>query len=241
VFDDKWQRLLSYPAEGTAQVFDVQPADLTSDGQIELCIGYFGQAGVQAVSLGGQRLWGDRTLENVMDLAVTGPDLTGKRGLLVTHQGGTLVPIASDGALETPIPLAEHIVTHVAAADLDGDGKEEYCTLATDTAGKSRQIVGLNFGPAGGKFTWRHPLPAGEHATLMEAVTFGRLESDKPGSWIVAGADGSIHFFAADGKPVDHFNTGDILTGLAAATIDGKPALLIAHPDKLEAVRIEKK
>ena len=241
LFDGKWLRLLSYPVEGSAQVFDALPADLDGDGQLELCAGYFGQAGVQAASLEGKRLWSNRTIENVANLAVTEANEQGKRTLLCAHQLGTLVPIRFDGEAETPIRLPEHAVTHVVAADLDGDGHEEYCTLAADASG-GRQIVGLRLGATGGgEFTWSQPIPKGEPSAPIESLTSGRLESGKPGLWIVAGADGSVHFFAADGTPVDQFNTGSTLTGLAATTIEGKPALLLAHPDKLQAFRVEKK
>ena len=240
VFDDRWERVLSYPTDGEAQVFDVVPADLDGDGKLELCVGYYGAAGLQVVSLDGKRLWNNRTLESVNDIAVTEPDSNGKRRVLCTHQGGTLAVFSSDGQADTPLQLPQFAVMQVSSADLDGDGRNEYCVLAADDAG-SRQLVGLRMGPLGGEFTWRRPIPSGEHDRPLEALTSGQFSAGQPAVWIVAGADGSVNVFSADGTPVDQFNTGDILTGLAAATIDSKPALLISHPDRLLALRVEKK
>jgi len=240
VFDGTWQRVLSYPDDGKAQIFDVKPADLDGDGAVDLAIGYFGHAGVQAATLEGKRLWSNRTLENVADLAVTAANAEGKRDLLCTHQGGTLTPVSFDGVAATDIRLADFAITHVASTDLDGDGTEEYCALAADASG-ARQMVGLRYSSGSGEFTWRQSIPSGEHERPIEMLTSGRLEADQPALWIVAGADGSLHFFAADGTPVDHFNTGGTLTGVATTMIDGKPALLIAHADKLQAFRVAKK
>jgi thiol-disulfide isomerase/thioredoxin len=242
VFDGNWQLALKYPADPSAKIFDVQPGDLDGDGKLDFGIGYFGEAGVQAVSLAGKRLFNNATILDVTHLVIAPLNLTGERGLLCTHQGGTLVPIRSDGEAETPLQLSGHAISHVATADLDGDGRAEGCVLASATnESGSRQIAGLHLESAGWKFTWNRPIPSGEHELIIEAVSSGHIETGKPGIWIVAGADGSVHFFAADGTPVDQFNTGGILTGVATAVIEGKPALLVAHPDKLQAFRIEKK
>jgi len=240
VFDGSWKRLLSYPAEGSARIFDVKPADLDGAGSPQWCIGYYGPAGVQAVAQDGQRLWANRTLENVADLAVAAPGADGKRTLLCTHQGGTITPVRFDGFAEADIRLPDFAITHVSSADLNHDGAEEYCALAADASG-ARQIVGLRYGSSGGEFTWRRPIPSGEHERPIEMLTYGQLEAGQPALWIVAGADGSVHFFTADGTPVDQFQTGGVLTGFATTMIQGQPALLIAHPDKLLAYRVEKK
>ncbi|MGD0900645.1 MAG: hypothetical protein ABR915_22665, partial [Thermoguttaceae bacterium] len=63
--------------------------------------------------------------------------------------------------------------------------------------------------------------------------------ADGPGAWILPGCDGSIHFVSADGRPIDRFNYGAILGGLATVMVDGKPVLLVASENGLEALRIE--
>ena len=53
------------------------------------------------------------------------------------------------------------------------------------------------------------------------------------------GADGSIHILSGDGKPLDRFNYGAALHGLATTDIDGKPALIVASAEGVEALRVE--
>jgi hypothetical protein len=70
-------------------------------------------------------------------------------------------------------------------------------------------------------------------------IIAGNISPSGPGQWFVPLPDGSIQILAIDGKPIDRFNTGVILQGFATATIGGKPALLIASPNGLEAFSIE--
>jgi hypothetical protein len=60
-----------------------------------------------------------------------------------------------------------------------------------------------------------------------------------PGQWILPGPDGSIHFIAADGKPLDKFNYGAALQGLATVEIDGRPVLVVASANGVEAWKVE--
>ena len=40
---------------------------------------------------------------------------------------------------------------------------------------------------------------------------------------LFSGADGSIHLLAADGRPLDHFNYGTAIGGLATVAVGGRP------------------
>ena len=62
-----------------------------------------------------------------------------------------------------------------------------------------------------------------------------------PGGVVVGLGDGSIRFVSLKGKILDEFNHGVSLAGLASVTIDGKPALVIATTDSLEAWSVELK
>jgi hypothetical protein len=73
----------------------------------------------------------------------------------------------------------------------------------------------------------------------IEAVSAGQVLSAGPKQWLVAACDGSIHFLSADGKPIDHFNYGAALSGLAAVRIDGKPTLLVATPEGLDGWEVQ--
>ncbi len=126
------------------------------------------------------------------------------------------------------------------SADLDGDGKEEYCGLAVDGSG-NRSLVGLQLTDKGGEVTWQQDLPCGEHERPIEPLATAHLVPGQPGQWLVAAADGSVHIVAHDGSWHDRVQFRRRADGLAGATLDGKPVLLLAHPDKLEAIAVEKK
>jgi hypothetical protein len=55
---------------------------------------------------------------------------------------------------------------------------------------------------------------------------------------LLPGADGSIHVISADGKPLDKFNYGAVLQGLATFEAGGQPVLVVASPGGLEAWKI---
>jgi hypothetical protein len=79
-----------------------------------------------------------------------------------------------------------------------------------------------------GRELWNYSLPAGVHGRPIEVVTSGDIAGDGTREWLIAGADGSIHILAADGKPIDKFNTGTLLVGLGAAKFGDKRVLLVA-------------
>ena len=89
LLDQDFKPLVTYP-EGTqtnphAGIGDVQFADLDGDGTPEMCVGYGDVVGVQGVSLAGQRLWANRSLANVLSMAVVAKssDTDGKDRLLL--------------------------------------------------------------------------------------------------------------------------------------------------------------
>ena len=86
--------------------------------------------------------------------------------------------------------------------------------------------------------TWKYELPFGTQQPV-EAIVVGRLLPGPARQWILPGSDGSIHVLAADGTPIDRFNYGEQVTGLATLEIDGKPVLLISSPSGVEALRAE--
>jgi hypothetical protein len=120
----------------------------------------------------------------------------------------------------------------VIAADLDGDGRQEFSGIAPTKEPNVEVVLGI--GP-GGEEAWNYPLPPGIHQHLFETLTHGRLLPGNGDQWLTAGADGSIHVIAADGKPVDKFNYGAALTGLAVTQVNGQTVLLVSSPEKLTA------
>ena len=240
VFDENWKRVSHYPAnaieEGQthAGIADAQLADLDGDGKLELVVGYFGAVGVEIASLDGNRLMRNRELANVSRLVVLGRDQSGNRSLLCAADG-VLVRLDSKLDRLDDIKL-NRMVNWVAVDDLDAGQKSDICCLCPTDA-FAQVAVGTN---ARGQELWDHVLPQGMFERPVEQVLTGRLFSDGPGLWILLGADGSVRFLDSTGKLVDQFNQGASLAGLAIMPIDGKPALIVATKESLEAYRMAK-
>ena len=90
-----------------------------------------------------------------------------------------------------------------------------------------------------GRELWNYPLPPGVRTRPVEPIIPGKLTREGPGQWILPGSDGSVHIISADGKPLDKFNTGVALQGLATVEIDGHPALITASEQGLVAWKVE--
>ena len=207
LFDENWQRVLSFPkAEEVAnsRIAGVQIGDLQGDGKLNLFVGYWQDVGLQGVSLAGERLWQERTLQYVLPCAFTDPDSSGARKLICTHSRGTIVLFSGDGKPQGEVVVPDRYVALILGADLKGDGKNEYCAL-TLTSDSSNEAVGLSLD---GKQLWNYALPAGVPRRPIEMITTGDVLTDVPRAWLFAGADGSIHIVGEDGKPIDKWNQG---------------------------------
>ncbi|MBX9791725.1 MAG: redoxin domain-containing protein [Pirellulales bacterium] len=228
LFDDAWKTVLSLPKD-EAEVADVLLADLDGDEQLEVVSGYWGNRGIEVVSLAGEDRWKHASLENVFRLATTGRDAEGKRRVLAAHGRGTLVNLDATGQAGAEITVGKRFIRSIASADLDGDGQVEWCGLAPVDQVRDT-LVGFALD---GKELWTYELPPGLHQHPIEAVTGGRVGST--GRWIVASADGAIHVLAADGALVDRWTLGAAPCGIATATINGQAVLLISTTEGLTA------
>ena len=90
-----------------------------------------------------------------------------------------------------------------------------------------------------GREAWRYALPRGVFRQPVERFVAGRLQLTGPRQWLLPGPDGSVHILAADGTPLDKFNYGRTITGLATAAIGDAPVLLISTPQGLDAWKIQ--
>lgn len=242
VFDSDWKTLLSFPANGAkTKLADVQIGDLDGDGQPELELGYWGDAGAESVSLAGKPLWDSRAINNVMRLAVGGPDQQGQRQLLASSLKGEITRFDDAGKEGKPIVLDGRFVRLIFAADLDGDGQAELCAIAQNKLadGGLGPDVAVGLEPNGEEL-WTYDLPAGVHRdAAVEMVASGKVLAGEESQWLFVGADGSIHIVSAQGKPIDHFNYGAPLSGLAAAKFDGRQVLLVSSEQSVEALAVE--
>lgn len=236
VFDDAWNLSLSYPEADTKPhdgLADAQLADLDGDGKLDLAIGYWGEIGIQGVSLEGKRLWFDRSVQLVLNVAALLPDEMQRRQVISTTSQGALALFAHEGKLDRQISLPYRQMHYLRAADLDSDGRDDLCALSVPMIATSVAVgVGLD-----GRELWNHELPRGVHETAIDKIVWGPVLAEGE-QWLLPSPDGSIHIIDAKGELVDQFNYGKKLTGLAAAEIDGQRTLIVATPDSLEGWRV---
>lgn len=238
-YDEKFQLLCRYPADGSPPhdgVADVHLADLDGDGSLEAVVGFLGLVGVHAVSLDGNRIWGNRTASAAFRVGILEPDAAGHRSVVATNTTrGSVVQISHDGQRLGEIIVPGRTVAWLVAADLDGDGQSELCGLDPKDYG---QVEAFGFDLSGNEL-WHYTLPKGMSQYPIQQVVWGRLLPNKAGQWVMAGADGSVHILDAKGQPVDQFNVGALLTGIAVGQHAGKPALVVATPDTVTAWTLE--
>jgi thiol-disulfide isomerase/thioredoxin/outer membrane lipoprotein-sorting protein len=239
LFDENWKLLASYPEDALknrhAGIHDVELGDLDGDGVVKAYIGYWGVVGMQAVALDGRRLWSNRSLGNVSKLVAGAPDPQGRRDLLCTNDTGSVAVIDAQGQLRTSISIPNCFLATIGAADPKGDGQLLWCAITPGQDGQTA-AVGWNLK---GEVLWTYPLPKGRPEQPIEPIVVGRVTVGGPCQWLLPGCDGSIHVLSADGKPVDQFNYGAMLGGMATAELDGKPVLIVSSESGLQAWRIE--
>ncbi|MCA9102252.1 MAG: hypothetical protein KDA63_13915, partial [Planctomycetales bacterium] len=223
LFDANWQRVMTYPQGDNDGVSDVRIWDVNGDGTLELAVGYWGDAGVEAVSLAGAPLWSNHDLKNVFRLAVAHTAAGAPTELLCTNSRGSVIPLDGAGqALDERI-VDQQFLRSVESADLDGDGVDELCAIATD-AERHDKVVGLS---AGGEVQWSTPIPSGLHEFPLEMVTSGPLLGGEH-VWVIGAADGSIHVVSRDGQLIDSFDYGEAIAGLGVAMSGGRPLLVVS-------------
>lgn len=239
VIDEDWKLVANYPEDALKNphsgIADVELGDLDGDGTLNLYVSYWGVVGVQSASLEGKRLWSNRSISNVIGMAIGAADEKGGRNLYCTSSAASLAVLNALGERQGEIRLAGQMLRWVVASDLRGDGQPLWCGIVAGAPGET-QVVGFSLS---GDVLWDYTLPPGEQQQPIEPIVAGRITRDGPGQWILPAPDGSIHFISADGKLLDKFNYGAMLQGLAAIEIDGQPALVVATENGLEAWKVE--
>ncbi len=239
VLDENWKPVSDYPEDALRNphsgISDVELGDLDGDGKLKMYVSYWGVVGVQAASLDGKRLWANRSLSNVMGLALGAPDEKGRRKLYCANGAGSLVVLDAQSERQGEVKIPERMFHWIVNADLRGDGQLQWCGMVSPTLGEN-SAMGLSLD---GKELWNYPLPAGIQPQPIEPIIPGKLTRSGPGQWLLPGPDGSIHVVSADGQPWDKFNSGLTLQGLATVEIAGQPVLVVSSSNGLEAWKVE--
>ena len=234
VFDGDWKLVLTHPPPGETPlaVLDLAFADLgQADGTPDLLVASVADQGLAAVSLKGEQLWRNRAFPNVVSAAVTLPNDAGSWGILLTGESGAILRVNGYGHEDPPAQVAGRQVLSLIAGRFPSAKQAALLALAGGERGE-RLAVGLT---SNLKEAWNYPLPAGVHARPIEPVAPGRVLPGREGEWWLAAPDGSIHVVSEDGDFFDSFYYGEVLTGLAAAKLNQRPALLIATDAGLSA------
>jgi len=236
LFDANFKRLLSYPeVTDHPGIFDAQLADVDGDGKLEIVVSYFDVVGVQLVNLQGERQWSERSVRDVFRVAVTDPVNGKARDILAAHAQGSIARLNAKGERGDELRLPQAFRS-LATAPLAPGGRLEYAGMAFATEG-GEAFVGFTLQ---GETRFTYPMPPGTQHASLEQATWGKLVGDQP-HWVLAGPDGSVHFVAADGQMLDRFNYGEIVNGIGATMLGGKPVVLISSKNGLEAWQVEKK
>lgn len=238
LFDADWKKILSYPAPDVGKhegIADVQIGDLDGDGKLELAVGFWGETGVQVVSLNGERIWRDRTIQLVLSMAMTAPPPDGPRLLLCTNNRGSITPFDAAGKAGADITIVDRPLQSIhLAADPAG---ARFCGRLASADPNANAFIGFNLQA---ESLWQYDLPSGMPARFVEPVTATQVLGLDGPQWLFAAPDGSIHLVGGDGKGILRFNFGAALSGLAARRIGERDLLFVASENGVEAYEISR-
>lgn len=242
VFSSDWKLHTTYPELGSTTHNGITAAELTDldgDGTPEIIIGYLGTVGVQAATLDGKRLWRDRAVGSVADVAFGAP----------VKAGGTrdVLCVTGDGRLVR----ADRTRDEAAATD-DRRGAGplravRFGPVAPDAAWALLGITGAAFGrqsavgiePESLANLWELPLGDGVHRDgPIDPVAWADLLGTPRRQWLIAAPDGSVTVVWADGRVVDRYQHGRPLVGIGGFRDGGRSYIVLATKDALEAFEV---
>lgn len=242
LFDASWQSILVFPPQADQfphpGIADVELADVDNNGNLELLVGYWNIAGLQCVSLEGKRLWTNRSLSDALCIVLYEDRSAGTREILSLDTrgglGGAIARLATDGQRIGEIIFRSRSVLWLHGADLDQDGCTDLCALTLLPEG-NLEAIGITLE---GEILWQYPLPFGIHQVPIEPVIAAQVTGKPPAQWIIATADGGIHWLNPDGKVLDSFAYGEQLRGVAVADLGEGPVLLVSAASGVTAWQI---
>ncbi len=142
--------------------------------------------------------------------------------------------LTAKGKSSHELYVAGNALMAVGVAEAADGSSVSFCGLSVRQIGQY-QIVGFN---AKGKVLWQYELPRGEYTEQVPRIQSIQLAKNQT-AWMVAAADGSIHWLSEAGKLIDQFNYGETLTGLAVSYQEEKPTLWVATAKNLTAWAIQ--
>jgi outer membrane lipoprotein-sorting protein/cytochrome oxidase Cu insertion factor (SCO1/SenC/PrrC family) len=231
LFDPQWKHTLAFPKERHPGIADVQLLNHGDKGEPRLAVGYWGGVGVQGVGLDGKRKWSERSLDQVIQVALVQSDAPAQSELWCTSHRGTILVLNADGKPQREIRVGRRALMHVAVAQVDGGA--QCCGLAIESVGRY-SVVGFS---AEGAPRWHYKLPAGEYAHQVERIQHVTLPAGQ-GVWMIAAANGSILWIDHEGQLIDEFRYGEPLTGLSLTNSADAAILLVSTAEALTAWKL---
>ncbi len=245
VFDQNWRQRFVYPqsvrrdnendnanANESPSINDAHLADLNDDGKLEV-YATFTNSRTACLNVQGKVAWTQTTPSPLLSLT-SSIDRSRKSFLLGTTASGQIAPIDKDGVLQRPLDVGSRAI-HQLVSSNPADACSVYCGLSNLPTG-SVQAIGIK---GNMQEEWNYVLPRGTFRSQIQNAT--SITWNGSLCWILAAADGSVHFVAQDGSFHDQFNTGNDLTGLAVYETRGAKVLLLASADGIEAFQMERK
>ncbi len=207
--------------------------DMDGDGASELLLAFAGDRGIETYdsrgALRGKTAVGEPPASWVV--AAPSSDRGGATRLWIGDAQGR--PRSWDGASPPgkPIAVPGWSLRQVFAATFPAPAPSAFAALADN--GQGRQAL-VAFDDQW-KEQWNYPLSTPAARTPLEPVCSGLLFREDRPFWVLAAADGTVHFISADGAFSDFMSLGEPVTGLAIVRLDGDPLIITATAKRVAA------
>jgi len=238
VFDADWKLHGTFPPPEAGLPDGISTAhllDTDGDGTLEIVVGSSGTGGVQAASLDGRRLWGERSAGGVLDLAA-GPPGAETPKLWCVADDGRILPLSRAGRAGLPFAAGDWRLRSVATGPVAPDGHWAAIGMAGTGVGHN-VAIGID---ATGTAAWELPLADGVHReAAVEPIAWADLLGTPRRQWLIAAPDGAVTVAWADGRVVDTYRHGAAITGLGGYRDGNDGFIVIATRTAMEAFRLE--
>ena len=248
LFDFAGKLVMQYPRipDERSAISDMTIGDIDGDKEPELVVAWQGNIGVHGVSLDGKQRWINRVMPGVVSTSLV-PKKNGK-SVLIAGEMGTPFLIDADGRTIREVtvgPVALHRIVSwpgsargfdplvAPASAVLADDLGTHCAFTLSPTGEMT-AVGIN---KKWKGLWEYSLPPGVYRHQVDWPQ--SLVLPKIGAtWLMPGADGSVHFVSADGEVTDSFFLGKHIRGVAGMNVGDEQILLVATDGEVTAFRV---
>jgi hypothetical protein len=254
LLNERFQLAWTGPPPGLRHdgILDVQFADVTGNGDLDVCVLLSG-AGFVAWDLSGNEVARFATLAGV-SLAGVPFDADAALDESGSYASGESSNMRSS-AWGVHVATENGRIAHVTAAQppraVDPHPRASIFELyiSNRPAGSSR-YVGISFDAQGQRLArgltrhfqevWSYRLPGGVHSKPIQWALDIPWLNGGDGGWCFVSPDGAVHFVGDDGEFHDFFFPGHTVTGLGQDQTDQGPLLLLASDGLIECWGVQR-